>query len=903
MGVQGPVPIPFALSSFPGTSTQESEGRLINCYAEPLGELEHKKWKWLRSAGLSLYAATPNSGYRGGLVVNSLSFETWAGIAETVDIDGNLASIGSLPGTDMVSIARNNAEPVPDVVAVDVANGAFVLGSASVVAAQATVTIGGSDFTPGAVVVLDILNPYLSPPFPVSISHTLGASETASTIASALNTLINANATLIAAHVTSTVLAGVLTISHQGAIGNSTSIVYAVTGALPTTTNLGTATSTSGATCAITGVNAPAGSLIVVVVAETAPALGSVADGVNGVYSLPLSKAFNGGADAGGVFFFLNSAALAAATITYTKGTSGSNVAMSAFYISGAAASAALDTSVTAGATGNSTSPSVTSGAAQVANEIIVGAIMSLGAPAYTQASAFSAPPTLAAVSTIATVAGGVMVNAPAGATTFAPTLGTSEQWAAIILGFQSAAGAGLVTLSPSTGNLAGGQGTYGAFTGAPTAYTGQGAMVQPNSVSFQDGYFFFTAGSGQVYATALNSLIMNALTYITVQSKADVELLRGIAFSGLLMLFTTGSCEVWQDAALGAPNFPYSRLVVLESGLIQHAAIAGWETGFSELLWVAQDFGVHWMTAGALTQIKASPPDLDLLIEAEVRAGNELVAGCYIIGGKKFWTISSPDWTWEFNLSTRKWTERWSLTPAGIYGRWRAVGGHPAFGKWLMGDEQTGNMLFADDTNPTELGVPMLWRLESGAVKNFPMQVRVARGDFDFVVGVGQAVGSVKTSVTGAAAGPDGDVRLAVNSTSIMETSDVVNVSGIVGTTEANGVWSITVIDLTHIELETCVFVNAYTSGGVVVDVTSPSNEQAPNVAISMSKDGGQNWGNPLVRPLGAQSKVMRSRVSVTNMGLSGAMGVRWRLDVTDPIYCSFMGATQSSDIRMVGS
>ena len=44
---------------------------------------------------------------------------------------------------------------------------------------------------------------------------------------------------------------------------------------------------------------------------------------------------------------------------------------------------------------------------------------------------------------------------------------------------------------------------------------------------------------------TGLNGLTVNPLTYVTVQAKADVNLSRVIAFSGLLLAFTTGSCEV----------------------------------------------------------------------------------------------------------------------------------------------------------------------------------------------------------------------------------------------------------------------------------------------------------------------------------------------------------------------
>jgi hypothetical protein len=350
---------------------------------------------------------------------------------------------------------------------------------------------------------------------------------------------------------------------------------------------------------------------------------------------------------------------------------------------------------------------------------------------------------------------------------------------------------------------------------GAPVFYNGGANLPQPNSVAFQDGYFFFTIADCRVFASGLNALTQNALTFITIQLKADVTLLRAIAFSGVMLFFTTGHCEVWQDAANPAPNFPYARLSGLEYGLVQSAAIAGWETGFSELLWVAQDFGVYWMTPGSLAPVKVSPPDLDRLIEAQVRAGNLIEAGCYSVGGKKFWHLSSPAWSWEFNLGTKKWTERSSWI-GGVYGRWRATCGHPAFNKWLVGDQQSGNILFVDDTAYTENGAPQLFRIESGPVKDFPQSLRIARADFDFIFGVGQPVGGYQMIVLGAAAGTGGVVRLTVNQTSQARSGDQAQVVGVGGTVEANGVFVMTVVDATHIELQGTVFVHAFTSGGL---------------------------------------------------------------------------------------
>ena len=72
-------------------------------------------------------------------------------------------------------------------------------------------------------------------------------------------------------------------------------------------------------------------------------------------------------------------------------------------------------------------------------------------------------------------------------------------------------------------------------------------------------------------------------------------------------------------------------------------------------------------------------------------------------------------------------------------------------------------------------------------------------------------------TTVTGAANNGSGHIRLAVVSTTGVTTGDSVTVAGVVGTTEANGNWTVTVIDLTHIDLQTSTFTNAYVSGGTV--------------------------------------------------------------------------------------
>lgn len=358
-----------------------------------------------------------------------------------------------------------------------------------------------------------------------------------------------------------------------------------------------------------------------------------------------------------------------------------------------------------------------------------------------------------------------------------------------------------------------------GAFTitsASATSFTGGGNLPAPNCVAAQDGYFFWGIGDNRIFAAGPNSTTVNSNTFTTAQSRATGALSRIIPFSGLLWVFCTKFCEVYSNTANPFPGFPYTRLKVFDRGLLGPNAIAGWEDGFGKLYWVADDFGVWRLDAG-LQPEKVSPPDLDRLIKA-VTDVTTLEASCYVHAGHSFWALSAPGWSWEFNLNTQQWNERASLS-SGLLTRWRATGGLNAFGKWLCGDVQTGNLDYVDDTVFTEVAQPLLFRMESGPVKNFPNRARIARADFDFITGVGIASGATL-------------------------------------------------------------------------------NHQAPRVGISLSRDGGINWDNPVLRALGVQADA-KQRVWGLNWGQAGPHGARWRFDISDPAYAAFLGATMSDNPR----
>lgn len=280
-----------------------------------------------------------------------------------------------------------------------------------------------------------------------------------------------------------------------------------------------------------------------------------------------------------------------------------------------------------------------------------------------------------------------------------------------------------------------------GAFT-VTTASVSSFADIDvgaPNSVGDMDGYFIFTYGDGTIQASGLNDVTINTLDRTKEQAKPG-GLTRGLRFGGQYYVWGPTFGAVYNNTA-NPVGFPFTRSYVIQRGLLSPYAVAGQEDGFgSSLIWVADDNSVV-QANGTPNPLKISPPDLDRLIAA-VSNKTTLEAFVYIAQGHPKWVIKCPAWCWEFDLGSKKWNERASyLSPT-----WRAVASCYAFGKWIVGDAALGRLLYVSDTAYDEYGSPLVFHIESGPVQGFPKRTKVARADFNFVTGVGNALGSDPT-------------------------------------------------------------------------------------------------------------------------------------------------------------
>ncbi|MCX7319250.1 MAG: packaged DNA stabilization protein, partial [Hyphomicrobiales bacterium] len=253
------------------------------------------------------------------------------------------------------------------------------------------------------------------------------------------------------------------------------------------------------------------------------------------------------------------------------------------------------------------------------------------------------------------------------------------------------------------------------------------------NSTCSVNGYGVFTTGSGQAWATDLNSTAVNALSFGTAQSKPD-GLLRCVEWSNRLYLCGTQTIEIWTDQGLSP--FPFAKSDVIPRGLAGPYCITGFEDSFSKGIHIiGDDNSVYAVDGISLTKI--STPDLDGAIEG-VSDKTTLEMCSYISRGHSFIQITNPAWTWVYNINNQKWHSRSSY----LIENSRITQSYYAFSKWLCGDSLTGNVQQITNSAQQEIDEPLVCEVWSAPVQDFPQRSRGGSAFFDFAVGVGNAEG-----------------------------------------------------------------------------------------------------------------------------------------------------------------
>jgi hypothetical protein len=104
---------------------QEGAGRLLNCFAEPLGD---GRVVWARCPGLTQFATSTQTGFCGGLLVAGTLYTAWDGHVAIFNSSGSETVLTGGPATTTSKgfWARNN-NPTPDIVFVDPDNHVYTV--------------------------------------------------------------------------------------------------------------------------------------------------------------------------------------------------------------------------------------------------------------------------------------------------------------------------------------------------------------------------------------------------------------------------------------------------------------------------------------------------------------------------------------------------------------------------------------------------------------------------------------------------------------------------------------------------------------------------------------------------------------------------------------------------------
>ena len=276
-----------------------------------------------------------------------------------------------------------------------------------------------------------------------------------------------------------------------------------------------------------------------------------------------------------------------------------------------------------------------------------------------------------------------------------------------------------------------------GAFTFTTSAITVLNVNSEvPNSVCFGEGYFFFTTPGGLCYASGSNTTTVSALDVTRAEQRAEA-LLRGKFWNGQLFLFGQSHIEVF--ASGGNPNatgFPLNFVTAIWRGLIAPLAVCGDEEGFEGggLFFVADDNSVRMLQG--YDPVTISTPVIERAIEA-CTDKSSIRMFCYDVDGHACVVVDlAGEGTWVYDvMEGGLWHER----DTNEQGYWRATGNSvKAFGKWLVGDHDSGNIYQIDKDSLTDGGTAMPFIVESIAMESFPQRLLNSRADFNFVTGVG---------------------------------------------------------------------------------------------------------------------------------------------------------------------
>jgi len=223
--------------------------------------------------------------------------------------------------------------------------------------------------------------------------------------------------------------------------------------------------------------------------------------------------------------------------------------------------------------------------------------------------------------------------------------------------------------------------------------------LIKPNSVAFLNQYLVYFHRDGRITSTAISDATdINALDYDSAEYSSD-RTLKGVAKGSELWVFGEKTIEIWQPA--GGEGLPFLRQDAIEIGTLSGASV---QTYDGIAFWVADDRTVRAAKGYDAQKISTHAVDRDL---AKVKDPETITSMVWNSVGHTFYSITSDEFTWVYDLTTGLWHERQSHERK----NWRCGVAFEFRGKKLFGDNKTGIIYEQDAEVFTEGEAPLPWK------------------------------------------------------------------------------------------------------------------------------------------------------------------------------------------------
>ena len=234
------------------------------------------------------------------------------------------------------------------------------------------------------------------------------------------------------------------------------------------------------------------------------------------------------------------------------------------------------------------------------------------------------------------------------------------------------------------------------------------GLFVGADKVDYIDTFFVFNKPGTQAFYCSLSNEIAFDPTYIANKTGVADLLVTLCIMERQIWLFGQRTTEVWYDA--GGALFPFA---ITEGTFIQHGCAAKYSvcTQDTNMLWLSQDDQGHGivMKGNNYQATRISTHAIEHAIQAYPRI-DDAIGHIHQMDGHTFYVLTFPtaDATWVYDVATDLWHERAWIDDNGIEHRVRPQVGCAAYGVYVCGDWQNGNLYKYDIENYTDNGQPI---------------------------------------------------------------------------------------------------------------------------------------------------------------------------------------------------